>query len=142
MEANRQITDIERAACTILANDAQWIKRPGLRPWVEQITTEPAFAEYLDGTLADAIVDRARFEAPNIIGGLHEIDYMLDEAIYRLAAGVVEFRRANRAEGDQTSPIGFGFTVTTSLAAKVAEYVSYLHQSYAVECQRIEDETR
>lgn len=132
-------SDIERAACTILAKDIRRIMRPELRPWVEQIVSDPAFDQYLDGPLADLILQRARFEMPNIKGGLRESDYMLDEAIYRLASEVVAFRRNGRTEGDQTASIGYWFTVTTSLAAKIAEYVAQLHQTYAVEIQRVED---
>lgn len=132
-------SDIERAACTILANDATRIVRPELRTWVDQITADQDYAEYLDGQTRDAVLEHKRFEGHGLVDGLRQSDMMLDEAIYRLAGGVVEHRRSDRQSGDITSPIGYGFTVTTSLAANVAEYVARIHQMHGVAMQEAED---
>jgi hypothetical protein len=154
------VPDVERAACTILARRIS--ARRELADWVARIVAEPSFTEYLDGALADDIREHrheittaeslvrrglagsaaeALAEYPERIGTEypHPLDRSLDEAVWRLGSAVVEFRRDGRREGDRTSDIG-GFTVTTSLAAAVAEYADRVAEAYASECDRLEDD--
>ena len=135
------IPDIERAACTILASSARHIVRRSLREWVERIVSDPEYTARLDEPTNAAVRGRRPFEGHGLTE-LRPSDLMLDEAILLLAAAVASFRRDGRPEGDRTDGIGFGLTITTSLAAAVADHAANLHQLYGVAMQEIEDAAR
>jgi hypothetical protein len=139
MNDTSSMPDTERAACTILAHDAKRVIRRPLRDWTEQIVADPAFSANLDPAVAHLILNREPFAEHALRDGLRPSDLMLDEAIYRLADAVVEFRAAGRPAGARTSAIDPGLPGPPSLATRLSEYVAYLHQTYAIAMQEIED---
>ncbi len=136
------VTEIERAACTLLVKHG-FIHDPIVLDYVRHITADPDFCEY-PGT-----GEGLQFK-------LHDIDHaneeqypdreywfcMLDKAAYNLALNVAGYRRSGRPTGDQTTEIGGGFQISSSLAANVVEYHHAVVNAWATGADHKEGELR
>lgn len=141
MSDTREITDIERAACTILSQ-AHTYRRP-LTIWVKAIVSDPSFTDDLDAETSRQ-VSRGLPYVEDEINGDPQLPQSLDSAAEALARAVVQHRLAGGQDGDRTTFLGtrdmaVGY-VTTSLAAAVAEHVRNIANAWANELQRTKDE--
>lgn len=161
-----QPQEIERAVVTILSM-AQ-IENDLLRQWVHHLLENPyhevSLTEYYNG-LSDeekTTFRESEWVRPGLAGQMDlsfparyrdrkrpgtRVHMFLDESLAKLADALVSYRIEGRPTGDTTSEIhsisgGVLTTVTSSLAARVAEYVAEIQNHWAGVALRLEDQLR
>jgi len=158
-----RISDIERATCQILHDDAHLITHPVLRAYIEALLIDPTFVDSFDAGAGGAWTPSAEVVAyasgegfplpergawgeqfatswgPNYYGDTDANQFKRDQDIMigQLAYAIGKYRRDGRPDGDQTRALhGIGgpvALVTSSLAAAVADYHRALTEHYADE---------
>lgn len=123
--------DIERCACTMLG---QHLKDGHLRnetviSFVERVIGDPA---EIDIETMTAVREKAIRELDESANTTYDEDRitirsliyseLVDRAALKLARSVAFYRAHGRPAGDRVVKLGFGFGVTTSLAAAVVEF--------------------
>jgi len=131
----QKITEVERAALTLLVSKLP-IHDPKVRDYVNHIVADSDFSDYLD----HRVDGRNRELYPD-----DDDAYwfsILDKAAYSLAVEVAFYRRDGRPTGDQTTDIGGGFRITSSLAASIVEFHQSVVEAYCWHAERTEIELR
>lgn len=123
-----QIPEVERAAVAILAGAT--IHHPALQEWVKRLLADPAYAEHFDAETMRAIKNHrdshySAHRAPWVGEGFNRTD----EALMWLAGALRLFREDGRPSGDTSHGIGYGFGVTSSLAAAIGECAARLQNA-------------
>jgi len=126
------VTEIERAACTLLRGHMNDGANPAIGDWCESLTLAGDVIETID-------VDHHPNSSPPIFDykaikdeGERNQGWMIDFALYGLAHALVEYRRAGRPVGDQYTRLAEGIGIRTSLAAAVAEFHRMVVGAYVV----------
>lgn len=135
MSTNRP-SEIERAAVTILHDVRSAVVHPAVGQYIDSLVADPTYADLtpegidvhaLYGTPAAAWATYGVESAPDT-GVL-----ALDRAAYGLARALAQYRAAGRPDGDYVLSLGVNdWTVHTSLAAALAEFVGLLRQADAL----------
>lgn len=136
------VTEIERAACTLLAKH-NFIRDPVVLDFVRHIISDPDFhetpgqGEGWHFKLYDVDHENAELYP--------DTEYwfcMLDRAALYLAVSIAMYREEGRPTGDQVTEIGSGFRVSSSLAANVVEYHQAVVNAWAVGADEKEGKLR
>jgi len=161
MNATTTVTDIERAAVTILSQSLP--RHPWLTWWVDSLALHPdesrslaTFAQAAPAVLPEygyptveptnafqAITNGGAYPAPSdaddspLTTDEARRVKLFDRAIALLAQALVTYRKDGRPDGDQTAELPDAVTVTTSLSAAVAEYVQAIQNIWAGELRRV-----
>lgn len=140
--AQKRVTEVERAACTILLRAIGQIghssstSHPGLMRYVVRLTTSSLYYDWRNEIHSNRSsyekgddFDYAAMYGTTMKKGKLEshLAYhrFMDDAILSLAGAVAGYRHENRPTGDTTTTIDnmSGISITSSLAAAIAEYV-------------------
>jgi len=130
MKAQTKYTEVERAACTILATAMERgrISDPVIADWIKRLISSEDCIEF-EPEGYDPTSESYRYKSTYDWHGQYpDYDDMrlaqrLDHAACFLGSSIACYRHDNRPIGDTTHDISTsGITVTTSLAANVVEY--------------------
>lgn len=125
------VTEIERAVITLLARHKQLVYSADLSDWLDQLISTP---EYQDSYPNNSHPD----DNEGLYSTVTDEDErvyaeMIDEAACNLGHALSRYRQDGRKPGDYTAAIGSGFTITTSLAAAVAEFHEKVVNAFCVD---------
>ena len=109
------ITEVERAACSLLYTLVGVIRNPEVDDYVRHLLADPDYSEPFSCEIRHN--DREMYPPEN-----GDLFYMLDKAAYYLAVSIAGYRADGRPTGDQSTEIGGGFRITSSLAANIVEF--------------------
>lgn len=132
MADTQKVTEIERAALTNLYNFKNMILDEALAAYVNDLGTNQDYCEIKNDLhpeqrvkIYDAETDDAARRGYKMAG----------RAIWALACGVAIYRINGRVDGDRITTIDrmAGFTVTTSLAAYVAQFTKDIVLAHVVQ---------
>ena len=125
-------TQIEHAACQILADNLNWLALPEARQYVQRIVSDTNFADDPDAWY-DTVIDHAWTPADHSVARNRAALYRgLTEAYAMLAAAVASYRRHGRPV-EAVSADRQGLSLVSSLADEVARCHSMVTSAYAHE---------
>ena len=130
------ITEIERAACTLLAHYVNNVYSQVIQIRVQEVISNPECQFYtIDGHHPNSpLVERERVKAFDY-SKLERPDFawVLDKAVVDLANSVCSYRRDGRPTGDTETRISIsGLIIRSSLAANVVEFHKTVLEAYAL----------
>lgn len=121
---NNSITEIERAAMTLLANEIEHITNPVIREYTQSLLSNCGLVAWIPDGHHPNDMDRA-FDYTQCGSRSDNVRAKLtDEAVANLAGAVALYRSGGRPTGDTTTIISSmsGIGITSSLAAAVVDF--------------------
>lgn len=127
-----KVTEIERAAITNLYSFKNLIIDHRLAEYVEKIGTDANYKYIANELHPNNRINIYDEESDNTTRRRRKA---AGRAIFNLATDIVIYRNNGRPEGDQTTEIDHmsGITVTSSLAASVAEFTQNILNAYLID---------
>lgn len=123
---NSQVTEVERAACTLLADHVREVVDPAVAEWISRLLSDPGLVEWCPtGHHPNSSDWEMEFDwqAAEPLHWLRFERRGVCEAVCNLGGALASYRADDRPTGDVTTALDTsGITVTTSLAAAISEY--------------------
>jgi hypothetical protein len=133
MTENTSVTEIERAAATLLSKTIVW--DPAVESWIERLLADPNLIEYCpEGHHPNSASYEMKFDwnDPSLGDKLPRRQArLICQAVCNLGYSLAAYRDDGRPTGDVMRSISSGLAVTTSLAAAVVEFhLAILNAAY------------
>lgn len=136
---SNNVTEIERAAMTLLHKNVKRVTNPALHDWIKSLLDDPSLVTWCpSGQHPNDTHPTYTYEGPR---SERNHDRGIDWAMANLAGAVAAYRSDNRPDGDVTHTIDHmgGFTITTSLAAAVVEFHEAMQNALAAYMEAAND---